>query len=98
MKVQKLFETLIQLINGGIIMTNDNVKIYKMGIDTWIAASAAGQAGILLSLMKGSSYMTDQSNNNSFLMALGLAVSLAVYTAGIYLSSASRDKMHSVKQ
>jgi len=93
---------LISHVTLGILLAGVSIWLLAAAIlkknGTWIVASAAGLAGILLSLMTGSSFMTDQSNNNSFLMALGLAVSLLAYSAGIYFSSASTSKMDSVKK
>lgn len=56
----------------------------------WILFSIIGLAGIFLALMTGSAFMDGQSNDNSFLMSLGLGISLLSYAAGIYFSSVTR--------
>jgi len=56
----------------------------------WILFSVFGLAGISLALMTGSAFMDGQSNDNSFLMSLGLGISLLSYAAGIYASAVTR--------
>ena len=59
----------------------------------WILFSIIGLAGIALALMTGSAFMDGQSNDNSFLMSLGLGISLLSYAAGIYFSSVTRKNI-----
>jgi len=93
---------LISHVTLGILLAGVSIWLLAASImkrsGTWIVSSALGLAGILLSLMTGSAFMNDQSDNNSFLMALGLAISLLAYSAGIYLSSTSRNTTDSARK
>ena len=93
---------LISHVTLGILLAGVSIWLLAASImkksGTWIVSSALGLAGILLSLMTGSAFMNGQSDNNSFLMSLGLAISLMAYAAGLYLSSISRNKMESGKK
>ena len=59
----------------------------------WILFSIIGLAGVVLALMTGSAFMDGQSDSNSFLMSLGLGISLLSYAAGIYFSSVTRKNI-----
>jgi hypothetical protein len=56
---------------------------------TWVVVSLIGLGGIILSLATGSSFITQQTEMSSFLMALGLGVSIMAYCTGIYAASRS---------
>jgi hypothetical protein len=56
----------------------------------WITVSLIGFVGIILSIATGSSFVTMQTEMSSFLMAIGLGISILAYSSGMYLSSIKR--------
>lgn len=54
---------------------------------TWVVVSLIGLCGILLSIATGSSFISQQTEMSSFLMAIGLGISILAYSTGMYLDS-----------
>ncbi len=54
---------------------------------TWVVVSLIGLVGILLSIATGSSFISQQTEMSSFLMAIGLGISILAYSTGMYLDS-----------
>ncbi len=66
------------------------VMAVKAKNSTWTMYSGIGLAGVLLAIATGSSFITQQTELSSFLMALGLGISILAYTLGIYHSSSTK--------
>jgi len=62
----------------------------KTKSSAWIFASLIGLAGIVLSIATGSSFIMKQTEMSSFLMAIGLGVSILAYSSGMYFGSKSQ--------
>lgn len=65
---------------------------FKAKSSPWILSSIIGLIGILLSITTGSSFIMKQTEMNSFLMAIGLGVSILAYSTGMYLASSVEYK------
>ena len=80
------------LIGGLLTITSIAILVaaIKAKKNIWILLSVIGLLSILAALSSGSSFITKDSDTNSFVMAIGLGISWLVYSAGIYFSAVSK--------